>query len=91
MVPPSEVVCPHRPGLDCTVVNHLKTRYFKTKKPYNPFHLNCFVDIERKSGSVTEKEDNHNGEQEGSHSGVPPVALGDAVVDQGGPEHRKIS
>ena len=51
----------------------------------NQFHLNCFVDIERKPGSVTEKEDDHDGEQEGSHSGVPPVALGDAVVDQGGP------
>ena len=34
---------------------------------------------------MAEKEDNDDGEQEGSHGGVPPVALGDAVVDQGGP------
>ena len=34
---------------------------------------------------MAEEEDNDDGEQEGSHGGVPAVALGDAVVDQGGP------
>ena len=34
---------------------------------------------------MAEEEDNDDGEQEGSHCGVPAVALGDAVVDQGGP------
>ena len=35
---------------------------------------------------MAEEEDNHNGEEQGCHGGVPAVALGDAVVDQGGPE-----
>ena len=39
---------------------------------------------------MAEKEDNNNGEQEGSHGAVPAVTLGDAVMDHGGPEQRKI-
>ena len=34
---------------------------------------------------MAEEEDNHDGEEQGGHGGVPAVALGDAVVDQGGP------
>ena len=34
---------------------------------------------------MAEKEDNDDGEQEGSRGGVTAVALGDGVVDQGGP------
>ena len=35
---------------------------------------------------MAEKEDYDNGEEQGGHGGVPAVALGDAVVDPGGPE-----
>ena len=93
MVPPREVVCPPGPGLDRAVVNHLNMRYFKTNAAlvsWNLFYLNCFIDIEHKPGGVAEEEDNHDGEEQGGHGGVPAVALGDAVVDQGGPEHRHL-
>ena len=86
MVPPREVVCPPGPGLDCTEVNHLRVNFSCQRHLCNPFHLNCFVYIERKSGGVAEEEDNHDGKEQGSHGGVPAMALGDAVVDQGGPD-----
>ena len=54
------------------------------------FHLNCLIYIECKPGCVAKEEDDHDGEKQGGHGGVPAVALGDAVVDQGGPEKRKI-
>ena len=34
---------------------------------------------------MAKEKDNDNGEEQGGHGGVPAVALGDAVVDQGGP------
>ena len=39
---------------------------------------------------MAEEEDNDNGEEQGGHGGVPAVALGDAVVYQGGPEYIQI-
>ena len=36
------------------------------------------------------EEDNHDGEQQGCHGRVSPVALGDAVVDQSGPDRKII-
>ena len=54
------------------------------------YHLNCFIEIECKPGGVAEEEDNDNGEEQGGHGGVPAVALGDAVVDQGGPGKKDL-
>jgi hypothetical protein len=85
MVAPSEVVSPHRPGLDSAVADHLLERNRSGITYANPSHLNCFIDIKSEPGSVAEEEHNDDGEQEGSHGGVPAVAFGDAVVDQGGP------
>ena len=86
MVPPREVVCPPGPELNCAIMNHLRNNILGQRHLCNPFHLNCFVYIEHKPGCVAEEEDNHDGEEQGGHGGVPAVALGDAVVDQGGPD-----
>ena len=52
----------------------------------NQSHLSCFIDIQSQSGCVAEEEDNYDREEQGGHGGVPAVALGDAVMDQGGPD-----
>ena len=82
--------CPPRPEQDCTVADHLLESNRSEMSQANPSHLNCFIDFKSEPGCVAEEEDNDNGEQEGSHSGVPAVALGDAVVDQGGPGHKNV-
>lgn len=67
VVPPGEVVSPARPVLDSPVLQH----------------LNSFINIEAKSGGMTEEKDDDNGEEEGNHGGVSPVVVGDGIV-QGG-------
>ena len=80
MVPSGEVVRPAWPKLDSPVLNHLKNNILGQIYLYNQLNLHCFIDIQNQPGGVTEEEDNHDGEQQGGHGGVPAVALGDAVV-----------
>ena len=54
----------------------------------NNVDLNSFIDVEGEPGGVAEEERDDDGEEHGSHGGVPAVALGNAVVYQGGSERK---
>ena len=53
-------------------------------------NLNSFINIEAKSGGMTEEKDDDNGEEEGDHGGVSSVVVGDGVVQGGSSEMVKI-
>ena len=40
---------------------------------------------------MAEEEDDDDGEEHGSHGGVPAVALGDGVVNHGGSEKSRLN
>ena len=53
-------------------------------------NLNSFVNIEAKSGGMTQKKYDDNWEEESDHGGVSSVVVGDGVVQGGSSEMVEI-